>query len=150
MKKKIYYLLVCVMAVLSGAYFVSCSSDSDGGSSNPLVGTWYSDYDDSYSGTDREYVMFCSDGTMYVFEECSKHGAHVEMMKYSYDEETQIITVIEDDRYTSRVQVLSIDSKSLTVRSSSNRTETYKKTKSPYSASQLKKYYLADLEDSSY
>lgn len=153
--KKYHFLAICLMAVLTGFYFLSCSNDDDKNDepkgSSTIVGTWVSSYMDSYSGYDEEYVMFCADGTLYEFEEDRSHGVdyvEVDKMEYVYNEAKNTLTILENG-YAFTIDVLSLtDTKLILAESSGSGYETYEKVKSPYSQAQLEKFYQA--QESSY
>lgn len=154
--KKYHFLAICLMAVMTGFYFLSCSSDDDDNSSesNPIVGTWVSSYMDSYSGYDEEYVMFCADGTFYAFEEDRSHGVdyvEVDKMEYVYNAAKNTLIIIEAPGYSTTMDVLSLTNTELKLgKSSGYGYETYKKVKSPYTQAQLEKMYQSQRYSSSY
>lgn len=143
MKKKSFFITLFA-AILTGiAVITSCSDDDESG----IVGTWRTNhYDNSGSGYGSLYVMFCSDGTLYEFEECSTHGYHAEKAKYTYSESSgKLRLVFEEygDTYTETLDV-EISGNKMIVDVGSGSHEEYKRVSSPVSKSELERYYLDD------
>lgn len=143
---KFSFLITLFVAMLTGIVIVSSCSDDDDESG--IVGTWKSSYYDEYSGSGAEddYLMFCSDGTCYYFEECSTHGYHVEKAEYIYNENTGKLKTWNDDygySYTTTVDV-EISGNKMIVEAGSGRSIVYKRCTSPVSQSKLEKYWRED------
>lgn len=143
--KKLSFLITLVAAILTGIVIVSsCSDDGD----SKIVGTW--EY--AYSGSgyyEREYIMFCSDGTYYEFEECDSHGYDVEKGEYSYNENTGRLRLTDyassGYAYTETVEVEISGNKMYVYSGGSGYHETtFKKVSSPLSKSELERYCRAD------
>lgn len=148
--KKIHFLAICLAAVLTGLYFISCSSDNndngDNGNNGALVGTWMR----AESGGDIEYVMLCANGTGYEFEVCSIHGIDVEKFTYLYDLNNKKVTILFSDGERDVLDVVSLNDKTMTLRSSSGSVEIYTKTSSLYTQEQLEAFCQVLKNSSSY
>lgn len=135
--KKIRYLMVCLAAVLTGLYFVSCGNDESDSPSSDLVGTWASTYD-----VDNEFMMFCADGTCYFYELCSEHGFdEVEKGAYTYNPNKERLSFVWGDEVEMYDVVVLTRTQLVINFISSYRDDvyTYTKVKSTYTASQLEK-----------
>lgn len=140
--------MVCLAAVLTGLYFVSCDNkdDSESGSSSDIVGTWENEYDDEYD--DEEFVMFCADGTCYLCEECSTHGLEVEKGAYIYSSTKETLSMFFGDE-VEKYDVISISKTKMILRysnyySGGSEIINLRKITSPYTAAQLEK--LANIQ----
>lgn len=131
--------MVCLAAVLTGLYFVSCGNDdkkSDSGAPSDLIGTW------AESDGGEEVIMFCSNGTCYVYELCSEHGVEdIDKGEYIYNSNKETISILFGDEVETCNVVALTKSKLVVSFRSSYGTETvsFTKVKDIYTASQLDK-----------
>lgn len=142
--KKIFFLFACIFAVLTGFYFVSCSSDDDEQSSSPLIGTWEVGYNSS--GIDNIYVMFCADGTGYSITKNNEEGIYyygtqyrASGFDYTYNEETGQLTIMDGKR-AKTVYVVMLNNSKLVLKESVNSTniKNFAKVSAPLSIAQIK------------
>lgn len=109
--KRIYFFVVCLCAVFTGVYLISCDKDdnnSNGNNNYKLVGTWCLDQEDSdsYYSDENEYLAFFSDGTG-CFYEIDYSGSdyryldYVEKFTYEYNEKDMTLEIEYCDSYES-------------------------------------------------
>lgn len=142
---KFSFLITLFVAMLTGIVIVSsCSGDDDDESG--IVGTWRTRYDDtSGSGDGHEYMMFCSDGTCYHFEECSSHGYHADKADYIYNESTGKLKVVYDNYGLSYTETVNVEiSGNKMIIDAGSGSLVYNRCTSPVSKSQLEKYCRDD------
>ena len=103
--KKIYYLLLGLMLVLSTA-LVSCSDDnpsSEPSNSSPIEGIWMRKFKVASEGLGVSFYIFNNDGTGYSIEFDSDDGytpggtKDMDPFRYAYDEKNNKIIMIDDE-----------------------------------------------------
>ena len=104
--KKIYYLLLGLMLVLSTA-LVSCSDDdnpsSEPSNSSPIEGIWMRKFKVISEGIGVSFYIFNNDGTGYSIEFDSDDGytpggtEDMDPFRYAYDEKNNKIIMIDDE-----------------------------------------------------
>lgn len=107
--KRIYFFVVCLCAVFTGVYLISCDKDDNNSNgNNTLVGTWCLDQEDSgsyYSDENEyhEYLAFFSDGTGFFYEieySGSDYPCFDEVEKFTYEYNEKDMTLeIEEIEY---------------------------------------------------
>lgn len=88
--KRIYFFVVCLCAVFTGVYLISCDKDDNNSNgNNTLVGTWCLDQEDSgsYYSDENDYLAFFSDGTgfSYEIEYSGSDYPYLDVAKFTYE-----------------------------------------------------------------
>lgn len=84
MKKNLRFMVFALMAVFTFT-LVSCSSDEDDNSStNPLIGTWYTEYEVEESVKHYEEITYKADNTC-TWKEIDYDRTYTDLGKYSVE-----------------------------------------------------------------